>query len=157
MTNYANLVAAWNSATQPPAGVTGAGLSAGDTTAQKLAKINAWTVTGSVPTSFYTTGAALWNCVKVSEFLALSATGQAQIQNCCMISGPLLGGSANAAIGAPGLFLNWFALNSVTIANLTALAQAVVQDWWQYAGFTSAFGYPDLLAAASANNGVPLT
>ena len=41
MAYYDALIAAWNSATQPPAGVTGAPLQAGDTTQGKIDKINA--------------------------------------------------------------------------------------------------------------------
>ena len=48
MAQYTNLIAAWNGATQPPTGVTGSPLLGGDTTAQKLAKVQAWTVTGAV-------------------------------------------------------------------------------------------------------------
>ena len=39
MAQYTNLIAAWNGATQPPTGVTGSPLLGGDTTAQKLAKV----------------------------------------------------------------------------------------------------------------------
>lgn len=45
MAYYDALIAAWNGATQPPAGVTGAALT-GLTTAQKLAAVNGWTVVG---------------------------------------------------------------------------------------------------------------
>lgn len=47
MPYYTALQSAWNGTTQPPTGVTGTGLTAGMTTAQKLAAVNAWTVAGS--------------------------------------------------------------------------------------------------------------
>ena len=50
MAYYTALITAWNGATQPPTGVTGSGLLGGDTTAQKITKVNAWTITGTVPT-----------------------------------------------------------------------------------------------------------
>ena len=46
MGDYGALIAAWNSATQPPTGVTGTALTSGMTTAQKLAAVNGWTVPG---------------------------------------------------------------------------------------------------------------
>ena len=77
MAYYDALVAAWNNATTAlPVGVTGSLFLTTDTTAQKLIKINAWIVTGTVPTSFYVTGNQLANCVNWTEFNALTAPQQ---------------------------------------------------------------------------------
>lgn len=135
MAYYDALIAAWNSVTQPPAGVTGTGLT-GLTTANKLIAINGWTVTGSVPTSFFTTGAALLNCLDKTELQALTAAQRLEILTMCAVPGQIAGGSANASRGAPGLILAYFNVAGATIANLTALAKAVTQPW------ASANGYP---------------
>lgn len=148
MAQYTNLIAAWNGATQPPTGVTGSPLLGGDTTAQKLAKVQAWTVTGAVPTTLYSTGAQLANCINYAEFKALTATQQANLLALCNNPGPLLGGSANTAFLVDGMILDYFTNKSgPTILALTALAQATVQPWWQYAGYTSQIGLQDVQAA----------
>ena len=148
MAQYTNLIAAWNGATQPPTGVTGSPLLGGDTTAQKLAKVQAWTVTGAVPTTLYSTGAQLANCINYAEFKALTATQQANLLALCNNPGPLLGGSANTAFLVDGMILDYFTNKSgPTILALTALAQATVQPWWQYAGYTSQIGLQDVQEA----------
>ena len=148
MAQYTNLIAAWNGATQPPTGVTGSPLLGGDTTAQKLAKVQAWTVTGAVPTTLYSTGPQLANCINYAEFKALTATQQANLLALCNNPGPLLGGSANTAFLVDGMILDYFTNKSgPTILALTALAQATVQPWWQYAGYTSQIGLQDVQAA----------
>lgn len=147
MTYYTNLITAWNGSPSPPAGVTGTGLT-GLTTAQKLAAINGWTVSGSVPTSFMATGAQLLNCINWAEFAALTVAQQSNLLALCANSGPLLGGSANSGLITAGMFLAYFTNHSgPTIAALTALAQATAQPWWQYAGYTSPIGPADLTAA----------
>jgi hypothetical protein len=129
---YTALIAAWNNVTQPPPGVTGTGLLGGDTTAQKITKVNAWTVTGSVPTVVTTTGAALLNCINWAEFNALTAAQQSNLLELCSNPGPLLGGSANVSLITDGMFLAYFTNHAgPTIANLTALAQGLTQMWWQ--------------------------
>lgn len=134
MAYYDALIAAWNSVTQPPAGVTGTALTGGMTTAQKIVAVNGWTVTGSVPTSFSTTGAALLNCLDKTELQALTAAQRLEILTMCACSGQIAGGSANAGRGAPGLILAYFNVAGATIANLTALAKATVTPWWQANG-----------------------
>lgn len=157
MAYYSNLVAVWNSVTQPPSGVTGTALT-GLTTAQKLAAINGWTVTGSVPTNFYVTGSQIANCFDKTEFLALTQQQQTELLEMCDIQGPLLGGSANTSKLVDGLILSYFTnLAGPTIAALTALAQATSQSWWVVDGYTSPIGSADLIAAASANSGVALS
>ena len=148
MAQYTNLIAAWNGATQPPTGVTGSPLLGGDTTAQKLAKVQAWTVTGAVPTTLYVTGSQLANCINYAEFKALTAAQQANLLALCNNPGSLLGGSANTAFLGDGMILDYFTNKSgPTILALTALAQATVQPWWQYAGYTSQIGLQDVQAA----------
>jgi hypothetical protein len=148
MAYYTALQTAWNGATQPPTGVTGTAITGDMTTAQKLAAVNGWTVTGSVPTSFMTPGAALLNCINWTEFAALTAAQQANLLAVCANPGQLLAGSANTAFLVAGMFLAYFANHSgPTILALTALATGTVQPWWQANGYTSPIGIGDAQAA----------
>lgn len=125
----------------------------GGTTASKLSQINALTVTGSVPTSFYVTGAQILNCINWTEFNALTQARQTNLLQLCAIPGPLLGGSANTAFVVDGMILAYFNVAGATVAALTALAQATVQPWWQATvaqgggGLSSAVSQSDLTAA----------
>lgn len=101
------------------------------TTAQKLVQINALTVTGSVPTTFYTTGDAILNCINWTEFAALTAQQQNNLLGMCRVPGSLLGGSAQTSHLVAGMILAYFNVAGATVAALTALAQATVQPWWQ--------------------------
>lgn len=104
----------------------------GDTDAQIVALLNAQTTTGSVPTTFFTTGSQLLNCINWTEFAALTATQQSSLLTLCAVQGNLLGGSANTAFIVPGMFLAFFTNHAgPTITALTALAQAVVTPVWQ--------------------------
>jgi len=131
MAYYDNLKIAWNSATQPPTGVTGSGLLPTDTTDQKLAKVNAWTVTGQVPTTFYPTGNEILNCINYPEFKALTPTQQANILAMLQTPGPLLGGSANQAFIIDGMIIDYFPIGGPTLTALQALAKAVTITWCQ--------------------------
>ena len=146
MTYYTALINAWNSATQPPTGVTGTPLT-GLTTAQKLIAINSWTVTGAVPTTLYVTGAQVANCINYAEFKALTFDQQSQLLALCSQTGQLLGGSANAGLLAAGMILDFFSHTGPTVIALTALAQAIVQPWWQANGYTSPISAADLVEA----------
>ena len=147
MAYYDALVAAWNSATQPPTGVTGTGLT-GPATSQKLAAINGWTVTGSVPNSFFVTGNQLLNCINYAEFKALTAAQQANLLALCQVPGNLLGGSNNTAFIVDGMFLDYFTNHAgPTITALTALAQTSVVLWWQNNNYTATISRADLVAA----------
>lgn len=117
------------------------------TTAVKLAAINALTVTGTIPTTFSTTGPQLLNCIKWSEFNALTAQQQSNLMALCNNPGPVTGGSAQVSLIAAGMFLAYFGVQSQTITNLTALAQATVQPWWQANGYPGIFNNNDLIAA----------
>jgi hypothetical protein len=129
--NYTALVAAWNGATQPPAGVAGTAITGAMTTAQKIAAVNSWTVTGTIPTNFSVTGAQVLNCINWTEFAALTAAQQSNLLMMCMVPGALLGGSSNTAFMVDGMILAYFT-NHVgpTVTALTALANAQVQPWW---------------------------
>jgi len=72
MAYYDALIAAWNSATQPPAGVTGTAITGGMTTAQKLAAINTWTV--AVPQKAILQPSAILNAIVPGDLAALTST-----------------------------------------------------------------------------------
>ena len=134
MAYYSALITAWNlssaSSGALPSGVTGTSLF-GLTTAQKIAAINAWTITGSVPTTLYVTGNQVANCIVWSEFAALTAAQQQNILLMLSIEGLLLGGSSNLTELPNGMMLAAFGAGTQTRANLIALAQGTVQPWWQ--------------------------
>ena len=124
------------------------------TTQQKLDQINALSVTGSVPTSFFTTGSAVLNCINYPEFKgALTAQQQSNLLTMLSIQGPLLGGSANTAFMVAGMVIDYFPLAGPTVASLTALAKGTVQLWWAVpvasggGGLSSPVSTNDLLAA----------
>ena len=103
-----HLIAAWNNPTQPPPGVTGTGLVGGDTTDQKITKVNGWTVTGQIPASFFVTADQLANCVNYTEFKALTAGQQTNLLNMMNIGGSLMGGSANTSLLVVGMIIDYF-------------------------------------------------
>lgn len=145
MAYYDALISAWNTGTLP-ANTTGTPLT-GLTTANKLIAINGWVHTGTVPATIFVTGAQVANCINWAEFAALTTDQKNQLLALCSSPGPLLGGSANTTRLLVGMLLSCFANNSATIANLTALAVAAVQPWWQFAGYTRAFDMGDVTAA----------
>jgi hypothetical protein len=134
MAYYDALVAEWSQLTP-------------GTTAAKLAQINAMTITGTIPTSFYVTGNQVLNCIGWTEFNALTAQQQNNILGVCRTPGLILGG-ASTFMGK--MFVATFTnLSGPTITALTALAQAVVTPWWQANGYTSPFTQADLTAAGN--------
>jgi hypothetical protein len=145
MAYYTAFIAAWNSVTQPPTGVTGTALAG--TTAQKLALFNAWTVTGVIPTTLNVGAAQLLNCINWTEFAALTAQQQSNLLMLCTVDGLHLGGSANTGFITDGMFLAYFNVAGATIAALTALAQGFVQPWWQANGYQRPFDLGDCTAA----------
>lgn len=148
MAYYDALIAAWNGAAQPPAGVTGTGLTAQMTTLQKIAAVNAWTVTGSVPTSFFVTGAQLLNCINYAEFKVLTDAQQKNLLGLCQVGGNLLGGSSNTTFMVDGMILDYFTNHAgPTILALTALAQGTVIPWWQSIGLNGVVSLADTQAA----------
>lgn len=133
MSQYNNLVNAWNNAlVSLPANTSGSLFIGGDTTAQKLAKVNAWTVTGTVPTTLFVTGDQILNCINFPEFNQLQTYQQANILSLCHVPGQLLGGSATTSHAVAGMIINYFSnLAGPTVTALTALAKATVTPWWQ--------------------------
>jgi hypothetical protein len=133
---YNTLITDWNTSTAAPisstiTGVTGvAGQSLnGLTTAQKIAAVNAWTVTGTSPTAFPITGAQIISLVEWSELAALTDAQRKDILGLCQIPGSMTGGSAETALVVDGMFIAYFGSNSQSIANLTEFATAQIQLW----------------------------
>lgn len=153
MAYYTALINAWNGATQPPTGVTGTGLTGGMTTDQKIAAVNGWTVSGAIPTNFFTTGDKVLDCINWAEFAALTATQQSNVLALCTSTAPLRGGSAVLTHILPGMIVAYFPAAGATITALVALAQATVQPWWQVpvaaggAGLTSPITTSDTTVA----------
>lgn len=145
MAYYTALVNAWTAGTVPT-GYTGTALT-GQTTAQKLANLNAWNETGAAPVTFYLTGSQVLNCVKWTEFAALTAQQQSNLLMLCANPGALIGGSAETGQLLAGMFLGYFSPTGPTITALTAMAQGVVTYWWSNNGYSSPIGNPDLVAA----------
>jgi hypothetical protein len=139
MAYYDALIAAWNGATQPPAGVTGQPLLAGDSTQTKINKVNLWTVTGAVPTTIFLSTDQLANCVVYSEFKALTATQESNLLAMLSIpsgqAGGLIGGSANTTLLPFGMFLDLFPGGSGTRQNLNALVHALTFTWCEGNGY----------------------
>lgn len=132
MAYYDALIAAWNGATQPPAGVTGSGLLAGDTTAQKLAKLNAWTVTS--PAKALLTPSAILNAIVPADLAALTSTQIALMQ--LLLQGTLVDASAGTAVRSQ--FLLIFTGKTTTISQLSALVAPYDNNqvpWYQANGY----------------------
>lgn len=118
MAYYTALIAAWNGATQPPTGVTGSALLGGDTTAQKIAKVNAWTISGAaIPCQI--APSQIFNCIDtVAHANAVTALQWAVFQ--------FLAGSGQPITAPPGsLVRSWvqstFTGQATTLANFAAL------------------------------------
>jgi hypothetical protein len=124
MAYYSNLVAAWNGATQPPSGVTGAALT-GLTTAQKLTTINEWTVMGSIPASFTVSGVSIWNCINGTELQALSVAVQQLLASMCSIAGGLLIGSAETQTATVNTLIANFNPGSSMTASIAGTTMTV--------------------------------
>lgn len=120
MSYYTNLINAWNGVTQPPTGVTGTGLSSNDTTAQKIAKVNAWTVVGPALTPNIPVSNIIASILS-TDLLALTAL---QLQEMQFV---LQGGSGDGTVYAPSggtvrnVFASIFSGKATTLSNLTSL------------------------------------
>lgn len=147
MAYYTALITGWNGATQPPTGVTGTAITGGMTTGQKLAAVNGWTVTGIVPTTFFTSGDKILNCINWTEFNTLTAQQQSNVLAMCNNLGQLLGGSGNTTHLVAGMIIAYFPAAGVTITALTALAQSTTLPWWQTNSYPRAFDLGDISAA----------
>ena len=146
MAYYDALIAAWNAGTVP-SGCVGLALT-GQTTAQKLIRANAWTVTATIPAAYTVTGAQVANCINWAEFAALTATQQSNVLALCRIAGNLSVGSSAAEIAllADGMFIAYFPPAGPTITALAALAPSAL-PWWQNNGYASPISANDLVAA----------
>jgi hypothetical protein len=117
MAYYDALIAAWNSATQPPPGVTGAGLVAGDSTQKKLDKVNAWTTTGAAIPMIVETY-KVYNVMDTNEFTALAANQQQNMRDILAM------GQVDLSPNLPARtrMLSLFGAGSATRAAMAAMA-----------------------------------
>lgn len=151
MSQYDILITAWTAGTVP-VGATGSAFVGGDTTVQKLVKVNAWIITGVVPAVFTITADQILNALNWGEFNTLPAAAQNQLLQVCTTPGTIVGG-ASSFIG--GMVVNFYSnkLGGPTISNFTALAKATVTPWWQAQPAQGGLGFSQpvtLLDAAAA-------
>lgn len=115
MQNYSALTAAWN-AGGVPTGATGTTLTAGMTTAQKIAAVNSWTLPSAqkaiVPVY------AIINAILPADFLALSAL---QLQQITLLFGGNQQVDASPGTTIRAVFQSIFSGKSTTLNNLGAL------------------------------------
>jgi hypothetical protein len=136
MAYYDALVAAWNSATQPPAGVSGTALT-GLSTANKLIAVNAWTVKGS-PTKALLAPSAILNAIAFADLAALTQLQVSQLT--LLLAGTSIDASVGTSIRAGIQAL--FAGKTTTLANLAALVapfdSGPTLSWCQANGYPNA-------------------
>jgi len=148
MAYYTALIAAWNSTTQPPSGVIGTALT-GLTTAQKLAAVNAWTVSNVPASTWWASSQQLYECIVGSELLTLTQANRMELWAFLNTPFPKIGGATapSILIVSTGFFPK--ATCPLTYANLVALANTVAGTslWWQANGYTSPIDAGDLQAA----------
>lgn len=171
MAYYTNLIAAWNSATQPPAGVAGTALT-GLSTAAKLAAVNGWTVAGpnvdvqvSAIVGVLMLGGAY---LPLSAFAATAATGN-QTHDSALSSAKMLmawitvPNAPAAQMSNPTVFAQISGMAAAVLAQETAstgstgFTQAVhdalialsatTVPWWRANNYSSPIGTGDLSAA----------
>jgi uncharacterized membrane protein len=134
MAYYDALIAAWNSATQPPTGVTGTPLAVGMSTRQKLAAVNDWRVAGPAQRVILTPSQIL-NAIVFDDLAALT---QLQISQLTLL---LAGNAVDASVGTPirlGI-QKLFTGKAQTLSNLGALVapfDSSIVSW------CAANGYP---------------
>lgn len=126
MAYYDALIAAWHSATQPPAGVTGQGLQAGDTTAQKITKVNGWTVANQQKA--IVTGSQILNCCVPADIVALTSA-QVQIMTMYMLDQQIDASSGSLIRQA---LQSLFAGKTTTLNNLSALFAPFDNATWTW-------------------------
>ena len=152
--NYTALIAAWNGATQPPTGTVGTAITGGMTTAQKIAAVNSWVVTSTIPASYTITGAQIASCINWTEFNALTAAKQTNVLQMCAIPGALSVGSSAAEIALlfDGMIIAYFPPGGATITTLSALAPAA-QMWWAVSVANGGGGLSGLVSTTDATAG----
>ena len=149
--DYTAFKNAWNSATQPPAGVTGQGLSANDTPGQKIAKINTWTV--AAPQKALLAPSQILNAVVFADLAALT---QLQVLQLSLL---LSGSQVDASVGTP-IRLGIQALFNGRAATLAALGALVApfdnatKSWCEANGYPVAGSAGNLSLSDVANAGV---
>jgi hypothetical protein len=153
MVDYTALITAWNSVTQPPAGVTGTALTGGMTTAQKLAAVNAWTV--AIPLVPEIPVSKIIGAIVPADLLGLTALQLQQLQFLLQSNQTVvapLGGTIRAVFGTI------FTGKATTLANLTALVAPfdnATQNWCAVHGYpTNAAGNGNLSISDTQNAGL---
>lgn len=111
MAYYTKFIDAWNAGVVP-ANCTGTAFAGLTTTQQRLGALNGWIFTGAIPSTLYSTGVDIANCVNYTEFKALTATQQANLLALFQIPGLLLGGSANTAYLTDGMIVDYFPVHN---------------------------------------------
>jgi hypothetical protein len=146
MAYYDTLISAWNGGTQPPAGVTGTALTAQMTTAQKLAAINGWTVTGASKPAVLSPSQIL-NAIVFADLAALT---QLQVSQLTLL---LAGSSIDASVGTPirAGIQALFAGKTTTLAQLGTLVAPFDSPTISW---TSSHGYPNLTQIDATNAGL---
>jgi hypothetical protein len=130
MSTYTALIAAWNSVTQPPAGVTGVGLSSSMTTAQKLTAIDGWTVPTGVPLKAIFSPSVILNAIVPADLASLTATQVSFLT--LVLQGSTVDGSAGTTVRAA--IQNIFTGKTTTLSNLGALVAPFdnpTMPWWE--------------------------
>ena len=94
----------------------------------KADALNAQAVTGSIPTHADVTGYQLLGCIHYAEFTAITAEQRSWLM--ALVQMPLIPGGSASFFIAP-LFGALFAQMPLTVASLTALAQALTVPVWQ--------------------------
>ena len=121
MAYYDALIAAWNNPTQPPPNVTGSPLLVGDTTQQKLGKVNAWTVVGA-STQMLVPTYMIYNLIEPAEWDLLSPPNQQAVRD--VLGMGEVDASAGTVIRARLAAMFPLASFPITRPRLNALAQS---------------------------------
>lgn len=155
MADFAALAVAWNGATQPPAGVTGTGLTGGMTTAQKIAAVNAWTVAGP-PQKAMVVPSDILNAIVFADMAALTQLQVTQLT--LLLQGSLVDASVGTSIrtGIQALFAG----KATTLANLGALVAPFDSPkipWWKATVAQGGAGLDQPVGIGYLNNAGPLT
>jgi hypothetical protein len=117
MAYYDAMIAGWNSATQPPSGVTGTPITGTMTTQQKLDAMNRWTTTGAAIPMIIPTY-KVYNVMDTAEFTALAANQQQNMRDILAMGEVDL--SPN--LPARNRMLQLFGAGSATRAAMAAMA-----------------------------------
>lgn len=151
MAYYDALIAAWNNPTQPPSGVTGTGLNAGMTTAQKVTTINGWKTSGTAIPMIVPTY-QIYNLIDLAEFQALVAANQQAVRD--MLSMGTVDASPGTKIRSR--FVQIFPSGTTSFTTLSNFAKTFdtpTVDWcYQNAYPTLGMNGPGNLSVSDANN-----